>query len=75
MQEASATHNSSTFTQRLFADQVQKQYEYTFFGTAATLINGLIMVFVLRAHVPLLSLSVWLICAAVVSAARADEHT
>ena len=70
MQEASATRHASNFTHRLFADQVQKQYEHTFFGTAATLINGLIMAFVLQAHVPFRSLMFWLLCAGVVSAAR-----
>jgi hypothetical protein len=70
MQEASDRHNGSTFSHRLFADQVQKQYEYTVFGTAATLINGLIMAFVLRAHVPHMNLIIWLTGAGLVSVSR-----
>ena len=55
---------------RLFADQVQKQYEHTGFGTAATLINGMILAFVLRGHVRRMELIVWLVCAVMVSALR-----
>ncbi|MCB2148626.1 MAG: PAS domain S-box protein [Deltaproteobacteria bacterium] len=55
---------------RLFADQVQKQYEHTGFGTAATLINGMILAFVLRGHVRRMELIVWLVGAVMVSALR-----
>jgi hypothetical protein len=55
---------------RLFADQVYKQYEHTGFGTAATLINGMILVFVLRGHVRSLDLLIWLAVAVMVSASR-----
>jgi len=57
-------------SRRLFADQVHKEFEHTLFGTAATLINSILLVFILRAHAPHKSLLVWLICAGVVSACR-----
>ena len=61
-------------SRRLFADQVHKQYEHTGFGTAATLINGLILVFVLRGHVQSLNLVVWLAGAGLVSSSRLVLH-
>lgn len=64
------TSNSSSFNHRLFADQVHKQYENTVLGTAATLINGLILVFILKAHVQRMPLLIWLACAGIVSACR-----
>jgi PAS domain S-box-containing protein len=70
MQNDPDIRNSSMSSHRLFADQVHKQYENTAFGTAATLINGLILVFVLRSHVQHLNLLVWLAGAGVVSASR-----
>jgi len=68
MQNATAT--SPSVSRRLFADQVHKQFEHTLFGTVATLINSIVLVFVLRTHVPPKSLLLWLVCAGVVSACR-----
>jgi len=70
MQSDSDRRQPSMGNHRLFADQVQKQFEHTGFGTAATLINGMILVFVLRGHVRSLELIVWLVCAGMVSASR-----
>lgn len=66
--------SSSTVNHRLFVDQVDKQYQNTSFGTAATLINGLILVFVLKGHVPTINLLVWLASAGLVSASRLVVH-
>lgn len=55
---------------RLFADQVHKQYEYTVSGTAATLINGIILALVLRTHIGLMPLVIWLAGALIVSNCR-----
>lgn len=70
MQSVSDRRNPSAVSHRLFADQVHKQYEHTRFGTAATLINGMILVFVLSGHVQNLNLLVWLAGAGLVSASR-----
>ena len=70
----SDSSNLSTYNHRLFADQVQKQYEHTIFGTAATLINGIILVFVLRTHVQQLNLIIWLTVACTISASRLILH-
>jgi PAS domain S-box-containing protein len=74
MQNDLDTSNLSTFNHRLFADQVHKQYENTVLGTAATLINGTILVFILRAHVQSKALLIWLACAGIVSACRLAVH-
>lgn len=74
MQSDSDQLHSSTLNHRLFADQVHKQYEHTGFGTAATLINGMILVFVLRGHVPIINLLIWLAGAGLVSASRLVLH-
>ena len=55
---------------RLFADQVHKQYEHIILGTAATLINGIILVLVLSPHVRFMTLIIWLVCAGMVSICR-----
>ncbi len=70
MQYATNAAASPSVSHRLFADQVHKQFEHTLFGTAATLINSVLLVFVLRAHAPPKSLLFWLICAGIVSACR-----
>jgi PAS domain S-box-containing protein len=70
MQKDAIKSHSSTFSHRLFADQVHKQYENTVLGSAATLINGTILVFILRAHVQHMTLIIWLACAGIVSACR-----
>ncbi len=70
MQYATDTDTVSSVSRRLFTDQVHKQFEHTLFGTAATLINSILLVFVLRAHAPPKSLLFWLICAGIVSACR-----
>lgn len=70
MQNATGKSTSPSVSRRLFSDQVQKQFEHTLFGTAATLINSVLLVFVLRAHVPHKSLLFWLICAGLVSVCR-----
>jgi PAS domain S-box-containing protein len=74
MQNDSDTSNLSTFSRRIFADQVHKQYENTVLGSAATLINGTILVFILRAHVQRMPLFIWLACAGIVSACRLMLH-
>jgi hypothetical protein len=66
--------NGSADSNRLFADQVHKQYENTVFGTAATLINSVILVFILRSHVQHLYLVIWLVCVGMVSAGRLTTH-
>jgi len=70
MQNGSIQSNSSASSRRLFADQVHKQYENTVLGSAATLINGTILVFILRAHAQRMPLIIWLACAGMVSACR-----
>lgn len=55
---------------RLFADQVHKLYEHIFIGTAATLINSTILVFILRTYVPTINLLIWWVCMGGVSACR-----
>lgn len=74
MQKEPTESPLSTFSHRLFADQVHKQYEHIVFGTAATLINATIMVIILKAQVGHLRLSVWLGCAVMVSACRLVLH-
>jgi len=74
MQNNTDTGNLSASNHRLFADQVHKQYESTVLGTAATLINGTILVFILRDHVQHMPLLVWLACAGLVSACRLMLH-
>jgi PAS domain S-box-containing protein len=74
MQKDSDAPKLSTSNHRLFADQVHKQYENTVFGTAATLINGIILVFILRTHVQHTNLLIWLGCAGMVSASRLMLH-
>lgn len=66
--------DGSTHSHRLFADQVHKQYEHTVFGTVATLINSIILVFILRSHVQHNHLMIWLVCAAIVSTTRLISH-
>lgn len=73
MQKEPNSGQGSTFGQ-LFGDQVHKQYEHTVFGTAATLINAVIMALILKSHVGYLRLSVWLGCAVIVSACRLVLH-
>ena len=70
MQNDPGTSNSSTFSRRLFADQVYKQYENTVLGSAATLINSTILVLILKGHVQRMPLLIWLACAGIVSACR-----
>ncbi|MEJ2659784.1 MAG: PAS domain S-box protein [Desulfobacteraceae bacterium] len=70
MENSSDIYHPSTFSNRLFADQVRKQYEHTASGTAATLVNSTILVFILKSHVPAATLVVWLTCALFVSACR-----
>jgi two-component system cell cycle sensor histidine kinase/response regulator CckA len=70
MENRSDIHQPLTFSNRLFADQVRKQFEHTIFGTTATLVNGVILVFILRGHVPSAALLVWLVCAFLISAGR-----
>jgi PAS domain S-box-containing protein len=74
MQNDPDTSNLTTYSHRLFADQVHKQYENTVLGTAATLINGSILVFILRAHVQRTPLLIWLACAGIVSTCRLVLH-
>jgi PAS domain S-box-containing protein len=57
-------------SQALIADQVRKLYEHTVFGSLATLINGSVLVFVLRHQVSALKLSLWLCAAVLVSLLR-----
>ncbi len=70
MQKKSTPDSSVSRSQKLFADQVDKQFQHTLFGTAATIINGIILVFILRKQIPPLNLYVWLICAFIVSLFR-----
>ena len=70
MQNDSAISDVAAINRRLFSDQVQKQYEHTIFGTAATLVNSLILAFILRTHVDSLSLLIWLAAVGLVSASR-----
>ncbi len=70
MQNLLDQRNHSTDSHRLFADQVHKQYENTVFGSAATLINGIILVFLLRDHVKPVNLVLWMVAAGIVSAGR-----
>jgi two-component system, cell cycle sensor histidine kinase and response regulator CckA len=70
MDNSSDIHHTATFSNRLFADQVRKQYEHTASGTAATLVNSAILVFILKSHVAAAILLAWLACAFLVSACR-----
>ena len=54
----------------LFVDKVRKLYDHTVFGSAATLINGTVLVFILRGRVPLSNLISWLGCALLLSIVR-----
>jgi PAS domain S-box-containing protein len=54
----------------ILADQVRKLYDHTVFGSAATLINGSILVLVLRDHVRTLNLGLWLAAAVLASMIR-----
>ena len=74
MQNDSDMNSPSISNHRLFADQVHKLYGNISLGTAATLINGTILVFILRAHVQRMPLLVWLACAVAVSAGRLLLH-
>lgn len=56
--------------QKLLADQVADLYDHTVYGSAATLINGSILVFVLRDRVAPLNLVLWLGGAVLVSVIR-----
>lgn len=67
--------NASAHSYRLFADQVHKQYEHTVFGTAATIINSIILSFILWSHVQHMNLIIWLVCVGIVSAGRLTAHT
>ncbi len=70
MQEATPSPAISPVNHRLFADQVHKQFEQTVFGTGATLINSLILVFILRTQVHQTHLLIWLACAVLISSGR-----
>lgn len=70
MQNDFAIAEATAPSRRLFADQVQKQYEHTVLGTAATLVNGIILAFILRNHVPPVNLWAWLAFAGLVSTGR-----
>lgn len=70
MENVSDIHQASAFSHRLFADQVSKQFENTLFGTAATLVNSTILVFILKSHVSMTTLLVWLAFSVLVSASR-----
>ena len=74
MPQQSTPHNSAEKHKRLFADQVDKQFQHTIFGTAATLINGAILVFILRDLIPYRNLTVWFVCALIVSVSRLLVH-
>ena len=56
--------------EKLFVDKVRKLYDHTVFGSAATLINGAILVFILRGRVPLSNLITWLGCALLLNIVR-----
>ncbi len=47
MKEDPDIHEAPMNKSQLFADQVDRQYEHTYFGVAATLINSIILTFVL----------------------------
>jgi two-component system, cell cycle sensor histidine kinase and response regulator CckA len=70
MQDATGLPALSSVSHRLFADQVHKQYGHTVFGSVATLINSIILAFILKSHVPPSGLLAWLGLAGVVSACR-----
>ncbi len=74
MPQQSTPHNSADERQRLFVDQVDKQFQHTIFGTAATLINGAVLVIILRELIPSRNLAVWFVCALVVSVVRLLIH-
>ncbi len=56
--------------ENLIADQVRKLYDQTVFGSAATLVNGCVLVFVLRERVSVSNLGLWLGAAILVSILR-----
>jgi two-component system cell cycle sensor histidine kinase/response regulator CckA len=70
MENSSDIHQPAIFSNRLFADQVRKQYDHIASGTAATLVNSSILVFILKSHVAAAVLLAWLACAFIVSACR-----
>ena len=55
---------------RLFADQVEKQFQQIGIGTTATLINGFILVLVVRDYVPIENTVIWVTCALISSGLR-----
>ncbi|MDJ0621656.1 MAG: PAS domain S-box protein [Desulfocapsaceae bacterium] len=70
MQKKTANRNSAAGFQRIFADQVEKQFQQTIFGTAATLINGTILVYILRNHITASYLATWFAIAVFISGVR-----
>ena len=55
---------------KVYAEQVGLLYGYAPLAYSVTLINGLILVFVQRAHIPIPVLLVWFACLTVVTAGR-----
>lgn len=74
MQNAADAPTPLSISNRLFADQVHQQFAHTVFGSVATLINSIILVFILWADVPRTSLLIWLLFACLVSACRLLLH-
>ena len=70
MQKSANNSYSPANNLQLFSDQVDKLYEHTAFGTAATLINGIILFIVLRAQADPFNLLVWIVGACAISAGR-----
>jgi PAS domain S-box-containing protein len=70
MHDATDARDMTSINRKLFADQVHKQYEHTVFGSVATLINSLILAYILKAHAPQAGLLAWLVFAGMVSACR-----
>jgi PAS domain S-box-containing protein len=74
MQDATDRRHLLSIGNRLFADQVHKQYEHTVSGCVATLINSVIVVLILWGEVSRAGLLIWLLFAWLVSACRLMLH-
>ena len=56
-------HKSSQKERHLFAEQVRIQFANTTLGTVATLTGSIVLAFIVRKHVSLVALALWLVAA------------
>lgn len=73
--EQSGQNSSSSEHQQLYAEQVKLLYRNAPVGLIATLINSVVLVFILRSVVPHRTLTAWLVCILLISIARFVQLT